>query len=345
MSILTRTLVWCYTQCLKLYPAEFRASFWQEMQAVLIQSVAERAGNGRILAVFLRELQDLPGNLLRLYWSDGRRREITMTTMRDSKEAQPSASSAAERQPGSWGAAILAGLPHVLMGLLYSAGRFGIFDVYEVSQTGNLIIGTGLALLVTGLLAVAWRRGWPLWSASWVLYGTWVTLAVVGLTIESLNLEDSWRYTNLLFIGWVLLCIIGYFAILTKSKLHGLLSVAFLFPMLSVMMLEFIPNSIEGWLALSVGLLAAVAAGAIVRVGEFRLALGLVLGINLIAGLASAYVSEYKMLDLPPGIPAHVPRFGRFLGLLGLYALVGLGMIAIPFILRGLWNFGKRKLA
>lgn len=315
------------------------------MQTVLVRSVAERAGTGRVLSVFLREVKDLPGNLLRLYWSDVRRREIAMTTMTDSKKVRPSASSVAERQPGSWGAAILAGLPHLLMGLLFAAGRFGIFDVYEVSQAGNLIIGTGLALLVIGVLVVAWRRGWPLWSASWYLYGTWVTLAVVGLAIESLNLEDSWRYTNVMFIGWVLLCIIGYFAILTKSKLHGLLSVAFLFPMLSVMMMEFIPNPIEGWLVIGVGLLAALAAGAIVRVGEFRLALGLVLGINLIAGLAWAYISEYKMLDLPVGIPAHVPQFSRFLGLLGLYALFVLGVIAISFVLRGLWNFGKRRFA
>jgi hypothetical protein len=345
MRILTRILVWCYSQCLKLYPADFRATFGEEMQTVLVQSIVERAGTGRILAVFLREVQDLPGNLLRLYWSDVGRREITMTTMTDSKEAQPSELSAAERQPGSWRDAILAGLPHLLMGLLFATGRFGILDIYEVSQTGNLIFGTGLALLVIGMLVFAWRRGWPLWSASWYLYATWVTLAVVGLTIESLNLEDSWRYTNVLFISWILLCIIGYFILLSRSKLHGLLSVAFLFPMLSVMMLEFIPNPIEGWLALGVGLVAAIAAGAIVRVGEFRLALGLVLGINLIAGLAAAYVSEYKMLDLPAGIPAHVPRFSRFLGLLGLYALFGLGVIAVPFALRRLWNFGKRKLA
>jgi hypothetical protein len=115
--------------------------------------------------------------------------------------------------------------------------------------------------------------------------------------------------------------------------------------MLSVMMLEFIPNPIEGWLALGVGLLAALAAGAIVRVGELRLALGLVLGFNLAVGLVWTYIGEYKMLDLPAGIPAHVPRFGSFLGLVGLYALFGLGVIAIPFVLRRLWNFGKRKLA
>ena len=146
-----------------------------------------------------------------------------------------------------------------------------------------------------------------------------------------------------MFFGWILLCMIGYFVILTKSKIHGLLSVAFLFPLLGVMMLEFIPNPIEGWLAIGVGLLAALAVGAIVRVGELRLALGLVLGLNLAVGLAWAYISEYKMLDLPAGFPAHIPKFSNFLEMLALYSIFGLGVIALPFILRGLWNLGRRK--
>jgi heme A synthase len=41
-------------------------------------------------------------------------------------------------------------------------------------------------------------------------------------------------------------------------------------------MLEFIPDPVEGWLAVSLGLLAAITAGVIVRLGEFRTALILV---------------------------------------------------------------------
>jgi len=250
-----------------------------------------------------------------------------------------------ERHPGAWGAAFLAGLPHLLMGLLICLGRLSVFDVYQTSNTIPVIIGVALALLVAAMLILAWRRRWPLWSASWYLYGAWVTMAVLSLAIESLDLRDSWRYTNALFVGWILFCITGYFAILSRSNLHGLLSVAFLFPLLGVMMLEFIPNPIEGWLALGVGLLAALAAGAIVRVGELRPALVLVFGLNLVSGLAWAYISEYKMEDLPAGIPAHLPKFSNFLELLALYSLFGLGVLALPFILRGLWHYGKRKLS
>jgi hypothetical protein len=229
------------------------------------------------------------------------------------------------------------------MGLLIGLGKLGVLDEYQGSPTGNMIAGIGLALLVIGVLMYAWRRGWPLWSASLYLYGTWVSLVVIGLTIEGLNLAESWRYTNAIFVAWILLCIIGYFAILSRSKLHGLLSVAFLFPMLSVLMLEFIPNPIEGWLALGVGLLAAIASGAIVRVGELRLTLGLVLGFNFAVGLVWAYIGEYKMLDLPAGIPAHVPKVSNFFEMLALYCVFGLGVITLPFIFRSLWSFGRRK--
>ena len=50
------------------------------------------------------------------------------------------------------------------------------------------------------------------------------------------------------------------------------------------------------------------------------------------------------MLDLPAGIPKHIPRFSRFLGMLALFGSLGLGVIALPFILRGLWNLGRRRL-
>ena len=228
------------------------------------------------------------------------------------------------------------------MGLLIGIGK--LFDQnVRVNQSVSAALATSLGLIVVAILLFAWRRGWPLWSASWYLYGSWVTLAIISLTIRSLNLEESWRYTNILFLGWVLFCIIGYFVILTKSRLHGLLSVAFLFPLLGVLFLEFVPNPIEGWLAIGLALLTALTAGMIIRLGEFRTGLWLVLSVNVVAGLSLAYVGEYQLTDMPPGAPITAGNFGNFLELLGLYSFVALGIIALPFLLRSLWNIGKRK--
>jgi hypothetical protein len=360
MHLITRV----HRVLLLFYPSGFQTEFGEKMQdvfatalteaqrpsravdvgdktrTVFVQAVQVHGGTSRALRFFLRELKDLPGSLLRQHWLAIKKEKVPMNTLTESNGIPIK-----ERQPGTWGAVFLAGLPHLLMSLLIGIGKLGILDTYQVSKIGKPTIGIELTLLVIGILIYAWRRGWPLWSASWYLYGTWVVLVVVGLTIESLDLEDSWRYTNAMLLGWILLCIIGYFVVLSKSKLHGLLSVAFLFPLLSVTMLEFVPNPIEGWLAIGVGLLAALVAGTIVRIGELRPALGLVLGLNLAVGPTWAYIGEYKMLDLPPGAPAYVPKFSSFLEMLALYSIFSLGIVALPFIIHGLWNFGRRKLA
>jgi len=334
MSILTRIFGWFYAQSLKLYPKGFRTDFDDEMEDVFTQAARE---NNAIL-IFLRELKDLPGSLIHQYWLAIRKEKVAMTTLRESSDIQSE-----DYQPGTWGLAFLAGLPHLLMGLLIGIGK--LFDQNApVNQYVSIALAILFGLVVIAILVFAWRRGWPLWSVSWYLYGSWVTLAIISLTIRSLNLEESWRYTNGLFFGWVMLCIIGYFVILTKSRLHGLLSVAFLFPLLGVLFLEFVPNPIEGWLAIGLALLAALTTGMIIRLGEFRTELWLVLGVNVVAGLSLAYVGEYQITDLPPGIPITAGNFGNFLELLGLYSFVALGIIALPFLLRGLWNFGRRKL-
>lgn len=92
------------------------------------------------------------------------------------------------------------------------------------------------------------------------------------------------------------------------------------------------------------GLLTAPASGAIIRIGQFRTALVLVVEINAVAGLSLAYVDEYQIKDLPPGVRAHVPKFTSFLGLLVLYGISGLGVVVLLFILRSVWDFGRRRL-
>jgi len=59
-----------------------------------------------------------------------------MTTLTESNGIQIK-----ERQPGTWGTAFLAGLLHLLMGLLIGIGKLGNMD-NQVSQTGNAIVPT-----------------------------------------------------------------------------------------------------------------------------------------------------------------------------------------------------------
>jgi hypothetical protein len=258
-----------------------------------------------------------------------------MTVIADTENTQGNSFGHPEPQPGSWKAAFLTGLPHILMGLLIGTGKLLTTVTSHPSQTISIIAGVSLMGLVAVMLFFAWRRGWPLWSASWYGYGTWTAMVLVSFVIN--QLDEDWRYSYVLFLGWIGLCIIGYFYVLSKDRLKALLAVAFLFPMLSIMSLEFVPNPIEGWLAIGLGLLTTLTAGAIVRLGDFPIGLRLALGVNVVNGLSLAYVGEYQASDLPPGIP-HTPTFSNFAALLTLYLVLAFGLIGGPLLLSRLWK-------
>ena len=123
MSKLTRVFQWIYAQVLRLYPKEFRVDFGDEMTAVFMQAIEDRNGTCKALRSFLRELKDLPGSLLRQHWLAIRKEKVPMATLTESNGIQIE-----EHQPGTWRTVFLAGLPHLLMGLLIGIGKLSIFD-------------------------------------------------------------------------------------------------------------------------------------------------------------------------------------------------------------------------
>lgn len=316
------------------------------MQKVFAQAIEDRsrAGIVKTLVFCIREIKDLPRNLYSQHRVETRKEGSQMTAVSEINQINQHTASTTMHNPGSWGAAILAGLPH-LWGLLIGVANFlpnGGF--YQFSQNALATLGISLGLLVAIILLYAWRRGWPLWSASWYGYSLFILMAIATYVISELDLNQSWRYTNALFLGWIAVWGIGYLYLFFRDRLRALLTIFFLIPLLGVMMLEFIPDPIEGWLAVSLGLLTALTAATIVRLGSYRVTLGLVIGVNLIAALALAYIGEYKLLDLPTNAPPHTPQFLNFLALLALYTLIALILMGTPYLIQGLVNLGRRKL-
>lgn len=335
---------WMYRRALRLYPADFYTIFSAEMQSVFDSALTEHARNNffRVLAFFLLEIREFPANVLRQHWQGIWNKGGKMSTISETIHNPTSPSQETAHQPGDWQSAILAGLPHFLVGLMGAIGKIIEADSYPAYSSIVTVVAIAMMILVAGMLLYAWRVHWPLWSASWYMYGAWIVIVILGLGIEQLNLEESWRYSNLLIPVWIGACLVGYFLILSRDRLKGLLAIVFVFPFIGLGSLEFIPNPFEGWLALILGTLVALVAAAVVRFGRFQAALGIVLGANALTGLVLAYTSEYQLKDLPSGVPAHMPQFTGFLGLLGLYLLIGLGVISAPFLIQGLWRFGKR---
>ena len=346
MSQPASLVVRIYRLLLSFYPAAFRDEFGAEMQKVFAQAIAERSRGGvaKTLVICFRELKDFPGSLYRLHWVETREEGSRMAAVPETNQIKPNAPASIQHPPGSWAASALAGLPHLIMGLLIGIGKFiPASETTPVSQIIYAILGISLVLLVAVIMLYAWRHRWPLWSASWYGYSLFILMGMVTFIISELNLNESWRYTNAVFLGWLAVWGIGYLYLFFRDRLRALLAIFFFIPLLGVMMLEFIPDPIEGWAAISLGLLTALAAGTIVRLGSYRVTLGLVIGVNLVAALALAYIGEY-MTDLPSSIPTHTTQFSNFLELLALYTIVALILMGTPFLIQGLVNLGRRKL-
>ena len=113
-------LIHFYAWLLCLYPSDFSDEFRDEMTAVFTQVMMEAVERNRwvVTAVFLLEIRDLPGSLLRQHWLVIKKEKVPMNTLTESNGIQIE-----ERQPGTWGMAFLAGLPHLLMGLLIGVGK------------------------------------------------------------------------------------------------------------------------------------------------------------------------------------------------------------------------------
>ena len=67
MSGFARLVHRIYRVLLSFYPASFRNEFEDEMQAVFAQAMMEAAERGRwsVTAVYLREIREMPLNLVR----------------------------------------------------------------------------------------------------------------------------------------------------------------------------------------------------------------------------------------------------------------------------------------
>lgn len=331
-----------YRTMLGFYPAGFRAEFGDEMRAVFAARVDEAAHQGltRTWMVFFREIRDWPISVWQAHRSE--RRDRRMTTFPD---WQKEISTTYNKRAGTWGEAILGGLPHFLMGSLIATNKFlNVVENYPKSRDVSLVYGICLGMLVIVILLLAWRRGWPTWSASWYGYPTFIVMVLMFYGVIRFNLPESWRYTNTLFLGWLAMWGIGYLYLFFKDRIKALLAIFFLLPLLGVEILEFIPDLIEGWLALGIGLMDALVAGIIIRRGNYRLASRLVVGVNLVAALILAYTGEYLIADLPPNYIYQTPSFSNFLELLILYGIVALVLMGTPFILQGMANFLRPRL-
>lgn len=326
----------------RCYPPAFRAEFEAEILDVLAARLRE-GGRRRIfqrLLVAAREFFGLLFSIPQLWLAARFTKEPLMTV--ENIPTPGYGTEPRDHQPGSLNEALLSGLPHILAALLISVENLSPQALMGLAPSAYTLIAGAVVMFYSGVLFFAYRKGWPLWSASWYLYVSWILLAFANFAVTNLIQGDSWRYLSLLLLAWVSVFIILYFRLYLKDPARALLSIAFTFPMLGTLLIEFVPDRIELSLAIGLGLACAGAAAAIVRSGSYQLAWRLIVVVNLAAGLLNAYVSEYQIRNFPFTGAVYTPSFTNFLTALAFQLAFTFSVLFLPM---GIWKAGVRKPA
>jgi hypothetical protein len=105
--------------------------------------------------------------------------------------------------------------------------------------------------------------------------------------------ELPWQLNAILIFSVLGGIALGYLFLFRHYRLHAVLVALFLMPVMTLFFLESIPDNVEALLSLSFGLLAGIAASAVVRWWSWPAGVTVALGANLIAAAALTYVSIY----------------------------------------------------
>lgn len=320
---------------LRLYPQSFRAEFAAEMQSVFAEAVAEAVGRDAtsLIKVCLREIKDFPMSLLREYW------HTLKTTGIGVDET---------RMPGSWWAATLAGLPHLLYALMiyapvmiYELRTYGwdeIFAPFRHSERWDYTYPTQLIpafwSLVAIMSAVGLWRGLPRWSASWLGYG----LAGAWGAVIQFNSPDLTFAGVVMILAWLVLMVGGLLWLSRRDLLTGLLVVLPLVPMGSwLFAMEVVITDLEGLLYISAGLLIGLAAALAVRRGSFWFGVWVTAGVIVVMSLPINYSAAYYP---SPAFPIAANPLSVMLSPLG--DLLTFTLCGAPLWLLLAWRIGRR---
>lgn len=248
-------------------------------------------------------------------------------------------------EPGSWRDALLAGLPHLLVTLFGGVSQlaYGLMPSHVFPPYGRLftLLGVAFFILAGGVVMYVWRRGWPRRSASWYGYAVLLVIGALAYLNRWLGIIKGWKFNNAVILGGLALTAVGYFWLVGRDRLKGLLVTLFLLPMIRLLMsIEFVPPHIEGLVFVGAGLITTLAAAAILRLGSWRAGVWLALRGNLLSGLAISYVSVYQ-IDVPARYYSPTPV--KVATHWAMHMLATAALVIAPVLLWALWDLGKRS--
>jgi len=332
-----------YTAILRLYPHSFQQDYAEEMLGVFVEALTEarKRNTTTLLSVVYRELRDLPVNLVREYQHVLAHRE---GIMKESIEASGNADRCISQVhinylPTPWWQAVLAGLPHLLYPLSIEVPS--LVRVLTTLSVSFYFLRNIFWVLVVVAIVFGWRRKWPRWSASWVGYGL---LLVFDVTLNTAQSYYGALLENLVVLIWLVLTAAVFFWMARRDWLSGLLVVLPVAPMfLTYIGLDGVKGTVpEALYFIAVGLLLMLVVIAIVRTGNLRAGIWLVLAAFIVITLPLSYATTYHS-NVPVRF-AYVPTVSDMVRTF-LISVIVFVIFTAPLWSLALWTKGRRLLA
>jgi hypothetical protein len=312
---------------LNLYPRRFKDEFGDEMHNVFRNSVEDAAEEGTFALVHVcgKEFMGMPFNILKEFWH-----EI------QGEDARMQSTPFAPWEPGSWGDSVWAGLPHLLIAILFAV------TAALANTSLATISGIVLALLwLGGFLATiyyTWRNRWPVCSASWYGYIGLIILLFSILPSQGWAPPAEGIFVTIRFL-LLPLCLAALLYWLTRSNpVEALLMAMPVMIVYWLPVMEFIPKQIRNWLIFGIFIISTLTAITITRINTIRAAIWIVLGASVLGGLPISYARTYWQ-DIP--FP-YTPTIAQMAELFSVQWLASIALVIGPILGWGIWNLGKR---
>jgi hypothetical protein len=215
-------------------------------------------------------------------------------------------------QPGTWKEAFLSGVPHLFIAFLlliftilpYITEGSSSLKAFEIA---TLVFAWSMIGVLILMFIIAWRQGWPRWSASTFFY------IFLALASPIFILYQGREYMILYFLFTILL-VVWVYSVTVRNVIKGLLVITPIAVLSWFPVLEFIPDAIRNPLQLGMLLITACAAILIARLGDWRRGIWIIIGCCMLAGFPISYFRTFHH-NIPPEhtAPGTVAEFlGRY---------------------------------
>ena len=239
-----------------------------------------------------------------------------------------------------WWQAVLAGLPHLLYPLSIEIPT--LVRVLLASGTVSLyFLHNSFWVLVVAALVFGWRLKWPRWSASWVGYGL---VLAFGILIDTAQTYYGALLENVAVLIWLVLTAAIFFWMARRDWISGLLVVLPVTHMFFTLLgLDGVKGTVpEGLYFMAVGLLMMLVVMAIVRTGNLRAGVWLVLLAFVVIHIPVSYATTYY--SNVPFQAAYEPTTSDMVRTSFVGALV-LIIFTAPLWFLALWTKGRNMVA